>query len=399
MRLTAITLLVTLSALDAGAAPAEDRAAVINGNTTFAINLYRRQSAVRGNVFFSPYSISTAIAMAHFGARGETAAEIEKTMRSPFGGTRLAEAWSAVLDDVNKGARRNELLTANAMWAARDAKFLDAYVSGVQREFRGKLERLDFEGDPEQSRRRINAWVSETTREKIQELIAAGMIDGGTKLVLTNAIYMNAKWESPFPTARTKAKGLFHAPGGDIRTPMMNLSETFNFLRADGVRVLELPYEGNGLSMVIILPDAKDGLTALEKELTAGQIAGWEQRLSRRLVDVTLPRFSIEMKLDLGDTLAAMGMPQAFDPARADFSGMTGARDLFLSKVVHKARVDVTEEGTEAAAATAIIPRATAAPGGSSPIPEQFVADHPFYFYIRRTGSNSVLFVGRVERP
>lgn len=401
MRAVALPLLVTLLSLDAVAQdPPSDRAAVINGNTSFAIDLYRRQASRRGNIFFSPSSISTAMAMAGIGARAETAAEIEKTMRWPFGGKRLAEAWSSVLDDVNRGAGTNELLTANAMWAARNVTFLEAYETTVQKEFRGKLERLDFAGATEQSRARINGWVSETTRQKIRDLIAAGMITAETKLVLTNAIYMNAKWASEFPKDATQEKGLFHTPNGEIRTPMMRMLGTFAFYKGDGVRVLELPYRGEGLSMIVVLPDARDGLSAVEQALTGKQLAAWEQSLQPTRVDVTFPRFSTEMTLDLGKTLAEMGIRRAFEADRADFSGMTGGRDLFISKVVHKARVDVTEAGTEAAAATAVMMRVTSArPGVAPPPPERFHADHPFFFYIRRNGSNSVLFAGRVEKP
>lgn len=402
MRAVAVSLLVTLLSLDVLAQdPPSDRGAVINGNTSFAIDLYRRQSSEPGNIFFSPSSISTAMAMAGLGARAETAAEIGKTMRWPFGGQRLAEAWSGVLDDVNRGAGTNELLTANAMWAARDAKFLESYEATLQKEFRGKLERLDFAGATEQSRARINDWVSETTRQKIRDLIAAGMITPRTKLVLTNAIYMNAKWASEFPKDATVQKGLFRAPGGNIRAPMMRTLDTFAFYKGEGVRVLELPYRGNGLSMIVILPEVKDGLPKLEQSLTGRQLAAWEQQLQRKRVDVILPRFSTEMTLDLARTLTTMGIRLAFDADRADFSGMTGGRDLFISKVVHKARVDVTETGTEAAAATAVIMMPTSARPGVAPPPppERFHADHPFFFYIRRNGSNSVLFVGRVVKP
>jgi serpin B len=376
----------------------DDGAALIRGNTAFAVDLYRRQAAEhRDNIFFSPYSISTAMAMVDAGARGETAAEIEKAMRFPFAGKRLADAWAAVLDDVNRHKAGFDLLTANALWAARGVQFRQEYLATARNEFGARVETLDFAHDSEGARKRINNWVSETTKEKIRDLIARGMLNADTLLVLTNAIYMKAKWSDPFPKSATDMHGKFHAPGGDVTVPMMHTTENFSFFKGDGVRVLELPYEGDQLSMLIVLPDSNSGLAGVERDLTTEKIESWQSKLAPARVAVSLPRFTSEMTLDLNATLRAMGVRRAFSmTGDADFSGMSQKEKIAISRVIHKARVDVDEQGTEAAAATAVIGvRATAMPSK----PEMFVADHPFFFVIRRTGSGSVLFAGRLMKP
>ncbi|HEY8131927.1 MAG TPA: serpin family protein, partial [Thermoanaerobaculia bacterium] len=330
---------------------ATDRSSLIRANTEFAVDLYQRQAAQQtGNIFFSPYSISTAMAMVNVGARGATAAEIEKGMRFPFSGKRLAKAWTAVLDDVNKHKTGFDLLTANALWAARGIQFRSSYLATARGEFGARIETLDFAHAAEAARARINTWVSEATREKIRELIGQGMLGPDTLLVLTNAIYMKAKWADPFSKAATDQKGTFHAPGGDVTAPMMHKTATFPFFRGEGVRVLELPYTGRELSMLVVLPETNRGLAAIEKDLTPEKINAWQGKLAPANVSVTFPRFTSEMSLDLGETLQAMGVRRAFGMHGApDFSGMSEKEKVAISRVIHKARIDVDEEGTEAA--------------------------------------------------
>ena len=396
----AATFVIAALTTKPAAATSADRSALVAGNAAFAVDLYRRQATQQGgNIFFSPYSISTAMAMVDAGARGATAAEIEKAMRMPFSGKRLAQAWTAVLDDVSHHKAGFDLVTANALWAARGTQFRSAYLATAREEFGAKIETLDFAHATEAARGRINAWVSEATKDKIRELIGQGMLDPTTQLVLTNAIYMKAKWEEPFPKDATDKNGRFHAAGGDTKASMMSQTATFPFFHGGGLRVLELPYAGGEMSMIVVLPDANNGLAAIEKALTPEKIAEWERKLAPAEVAVTFPRFTSEMSLDLGGMLQAMGIRLAFDPnGAADFSGMTEKGKLAISRVVHKARVDLTEEGTEAAAATAVImmPTAAAYPPHRR---ELFVADHPFLFLIRRNGSNSVLFIGRLAKP
>lgn len=386
-----------LLAMTAAAAPPPDRDAAIRGNTAFALDLYRRQPA--GNIFFSPYSISTAMAMVDAGARGATAREIESAMHLPFGGARLAQAWAALLDDVNRHGAGYELVTANAMWPARDIDLRPEYVVMGKKDFGAAIETLDFARAAERSRARINAWVSEATRQKIQNLLGPDSIHADTRVVLTNAIYMKATWASQFTKERTNEKGTFHAAGGDVTVPLMYQVAYFRYAHGDGVKVIELPYEGNELSMLIVLPDAPQGLAAVESALTPRTLARWDETLESRRVSLALPRFSSEIGLELAPVLQAMGIRIAFDTrGAADFSGISDKEKLAISNVIHKARIDVTEKGTEAAAATSVLMRAGSA-ARQEPPPEIFHADRPFFFAIRRTASKSILFIGRLAKP
>lgn len=399
MRSLAATLLLAALAMTANAATSpSDRDAVLRGNTAFALDLYRREAALHdGNVFFSPYSISTAMAMVGAGARGATAKEIESALHLPFGGARLAQAWSAVLDDVNRHDAGYDLVTANALWAAKDVEFRRDYLETARKDFAATIERLDFAHAAAAARKRINDWVSEATRKKIETIVGEDSVRADTLLVLTNAIYMKAPWATPFSPRATDAAGTFHAAGGDMKASMMRQTDHFRFARANGVRVIELPYARNELSMLIVLPEAKDGLAAVEKTLTPESIAAWEKQLAPRRVAVTLPRFKTEMSFELVDVLKAMGIRLAFDRTGAgDFSGISTTEKLAISRVIHKARVDVSEEGTEAAAATAVVAVRATAIMHTEP-PEVFNADHPFVYVIRRGGN--VLFVGRLAKP
>ena len=392
MRVFAVLILFAMTA-----AASPDRALLVRGNTAFALDLYRRQPA--GNVFFSPYSISTAMAMAGAGARGATAKEIESAMHLPFGGARLAQAWTTLLDDVNRHGGANELVTANAMWPARDIELRADYVAMARKDFGATIESLDFAHAAEGARRRVNMWVSDATRGKIHDLLGPASVTSGTRMILTNAIYMKATWAQQFMKDHTKEKGTFHAAGGDVPVPLMYQVSHFRYFHGDGVKVIELPYEGNELSMLVVLPDAVQGLPAVEKTLTPETLARLDSKLEARPVSLGLPRFRSEIGLELGGTLQAMGIRLAFDThGAADFSGISQKEKVAISRVIHKARVDVTEKGTEAAAATAVLAVAGSAAGRVEP-PEIFHADHPFFFVIRRNASKSILFVGRLAKP
>jgi serine protease inhibitor len=385
-----------LFTMNASADPAADSAAVVRGNSSFAIELYRLQSGNRGNIFFSPYSISTAMALTGAGARGTTAAEIEKAMHFPLSGARLTRAWMDVQSDVNRSRKDVTLMTANALWAAKDVEFQPQYLALARDDFAAKLATVDFT-DPEAARQRINSWVSEATKEKIPQLIASGLLQPKTRLVLTNAIYMKGEWLNKFPAGATNQNGRFRTPAGEKKTALMGNRDDFRFARSGGVRIIELPYLGSELSMLAVLPDAVDGLPQVEQSLTVEKLAQWDAALQMKLVDVTFPRFSTDLSMRLGSVLQNMGIRQAFSD-HADFSGI--AREpLKISEVIHQARIDVTEEGTEAAAATAVImPRASGIPM-TPPKAEVFNADHPFLFLIRQNDTKSILFIGRLVQP
>lgn len=373
-----------------------DSSDLIRGNIAFALDLYRLQSAAtRENIFFSPYSISTAMAMVAAGARGTTATEIEKAMRFPLSGMKLTRAWAEVQKDVNKKREDVTLLTANALWAAKDIVFKPDYLSLSKGDFAAKLETLDFK-QSDAARKRINDWVSDTTQKKIPELISSGVLNGSTRLVLTNAIYMKAPWLKPFPKDRTDANGVFHATSGEKKTPMMRIFDDFRYAHVSDLRVIELPYHGSELSMLVVLPDSNDGLASVEKTLSADKLAEWDKALASVKVDVTFPRFTSDVSMNLNGQLETLGVKQAFSN-HGDFSGIADEK-LRISDVIHRARIEVAEEGTEAAAATAVvIERATAIRPAQKP--EIFRADHPFLYLIRRTDTKSVLFIGRLMTP
>ena len=376
-----------------------DTATAAQGSTAFALDLYGRLRSGRENLFLSPLSISTALSMTYAGARGETAREMASVLRLPEDQDAAHEQVGEILQQLEavgkaKGCR---LDVANALWGQQDASFLPEFLSLIKDKYGGGMERVDF-SKAEEARRTINAWVEKKTEGKIKDLIPPGMLRIETGLVLTNAVYFKADWAMPFDKKRT-TDAPFIMPGDrKVNVPMMRRTAELRYMESKDLQALELPYAGDTLSMVILLPGKADGLNALENSLTPGDLDGWLKSLDERLVDVWLPRFTTTMWFELSEVLKEMGMPSAFSLGSADFSGMTGARGLFIGNVVHKAFVDVNEEGTEAAAATAVhMP--TAAPPGPSPRPVVFKADHPFFFLIRDVKTGSILFMGRVVNP
>jgi serpin B len=384
-----------------------DRQEVIEDNTAFALDLYAKLAAEKkdANLFFSPYSLSSALAMTCTGARGKTAEQMKKALRLSVEDAKLHAVLASLTDGLNEGdpAKRGcELVVANALWGQKGYKFLDPFLDLNKACYRAGLNQVDFKGNAEGARQTINAWVEKQTRDKIKELIPPRAVDALTRLALTNAVYFKGAWARPFSKQGTRELP-FRIPGAAaVNVATMYQEEYFKFLRNELLEALELPYAGNALSMVALLPRKVDGLPELEKQLTARNLAGWLKALDagREVGTVIyLPRFTSTSSFSLAKTLEAMGMVDAFAPKAADFSGMNGKRPpdaeaLSISAVLHKAFVDVNEEGTEAAAATALLPRA--ANGGGPPV---FKADHPFVFLIRDKRSGSVLFLGRMVNP
>jgi serpin B len=392
-----LTMLLTIWA--AGATPpdvpAADKATAVRDNNAFAFALYAQLRERDGNLFFSPESISTALAMTYAGAKGQTAEEMASTLHFSLGQERLHPAMAALLHDLHadREAKGYQLHTANALWGQKGVPFLPEFLALVKDNYGAGLNEVDFRNATEQARQTINAWVEKQTNDKIKNLIAEGVLRPDTDLVLTNAIYFKGDWASPFKKERTHDAPFQVSADEKVTVPLMEQTAKFSYLDGDTFQALELPYAGQDLSMVVLLPKKADGLAALEQQLTEARVRGWLARLRPEEVRVALPRFKVESGFDLAKTLEAMGMKQAFTP-EADFSGMDGRRDLFISAVIHKAYADVNEEGTEAAAATAVL--MTRAAARINPI---FRADHPFVFLIRDTRSGSVLFLGRVVNP
>ena len=397
--------------------PARDQEieAIVKGNNQFSLELYARLRAKEGNIFFSPYSISTALAMTYAGARNQTEAQMAKVLHFPTGqdGTepnenstsaivwtreRFSSAFGKVVKDLNARGKKGkyELRIANALWGQRGYGFLKDFLNLVERYYGGCLNEVDFVGATERTRQTINGWVEEKTNNKIKELIARGVLDSMTRLVLTNAIYFKGNWASQFKKERTKDAPFTLLDGSKVDVPMMNQTADFNYIETESLQGLELPYIDNELSMVILLPKKVDGIGELEKTLTQENLHKWLVTLRKREVIVSVPKFKETSEFTLADVLKAMGMRDAFTPDVADFSGINGRKDLFISAVIHKAYVDVNEEGTEAAAATGVVIKMTSVGPGQTPV---FRADHPFVFVIRDNRSGSILFLGRVLNP
>ena len=370
--------------------------AAASGNA-FACDLYHQLRGVDGNLFFSPSSISTALAMTYAGARGGTAREMAGTLRLPDRQKDVHMAYAGLLEELAPGEDATHTLrVVNRLWGQEGFPLLPEFLMTVRAYYEGGYTPVNFEGATEKARLTINDWVAHETEDKILDLLQPGTIDAGTRLVLTNAVYFYGLWQKAFEP-RATADGPFHTSDGrEVTTPFMRQVEQFDLGEAEGLRVLRLPYEGEDLSCYILLPDARDGLAELESRLDAETLDGWLSSVTQQRVHCILPRFELTSQFDLGETLAGMGMPEAFS-GRADFSGITGRRGLFISKVVHKAFVDVNEEGTEAAAATAVAIKLSCVPDMEPSV--DFRADHPFLFLIRHEGTGAVLFMGRLADP
>ncbi|TES81943.1 MAG: serpin family protein [Dehalococcoidia bacterium] len=381
---------------------ASDGATLVEGNSAFAFDLYQELRGAEGNLFYSPYSISLALAMTYGGARGETEEQMADALRFSLPQNQLHPAFNALaleLDSRGEGAEGRDgegfrLNIVNAIWGQRDYEFLAEFLDLLAVNYGAGLRVLDFIGATEESRVTINDWVSDQTEGRIKDLIPAGAINSLTRLVLTNAIYFNAAWEYPFEEDMTEDGAFYLLDGGEVTVPMMRQTESFGYAEGDGYQAVELPYDGGELSMVILLP-ASGRFETFEATLDAAQVDGIIGSLEHRQVDLTMPKFEFDSSFSLKDTLSALGMPIALSEM-ADFSGMAGNQELFISDVVHKAFVSVDEEGTEAAAATAVIVGATAMPPSEA---VEVTIDRPFIFLIRDIETGAILFVGRTLNP
>jgi serpin B len=377
--------------------PAPADTAVVSGNNAFAFDLYGQLRSTEGNLFFSPYSISAALAMTSAGARGQTLDEMTKAMHYPEQ-EQLHPGFKSLGARLNgaPGEKRGyQLSTANALWGQKNYGFKAEFLQLTRDHYGAGLQEVNF-AQPEEARKTINAWVEKETKDKIKDLIKPGNITVDTRLVLTNAIYFRGDWVSQFKKDQTKEEPFFLADGKQVKTPLMHQKGTFNYADMGAYHVVELPYVGKDLSMLVLLPKRKDGLAGLEKTLNADRLKAIQNTLNpTKDVDVTLPKFKTTAEFALNKDLQALGMKLAF-AKEADFSGLNGGKeDLYIGFVVHKAFVDVNEEGTEAAAATAVGIEAQSKP----PPPPVFRADHPFVYLIRDTRTGCVLFLGRLSDP
>ena len=400
--------LLTPPAIQAGPGqPGTLNMSVTDANNRFAADLYReivqRSASGDGNIFFSPFSISSALALTYEGARGKTADEIQSVFYFPANDTSRREEFADINADINQGNTGYTLSTANALWAEKTSAFLPGYTSIAQQSYSATTTNLDFVGEPDTSRQTINDWVAAKTNNKILDLLPAGSISSMTRLVITNAVYFKGTWEKQFDANQTSDAPFTRPDGTTVTANMMQMTgedAVYPYAETPDLQMLSLPYtvtSGQGLSMIVLLPKGNN-LSAAAPYLDPANLSTLEQSASSRRVMVYLPKFKLESQYSLKDVLSSMGMPTAFSSA-ADFSGMDGAQDLYISDVYHKAYIEVNEEGTEAAAATGVVMNMmAAAPGSEQPVPV-FRADHPFLFLIQDNNTGVILFAGQVTDP
>jgi serpin B len=378
-----------------------DLAELSQGNAAFAFDLYQVLKGQPGNLFISPYSLSVALAMTYAGAGEGTADQMASSLHFSLPPDRLHAAFNAyALELLARGKQSGdgtpfELSIANALWGQQGFDFQSAFLGLLAENYGAGMRLVDYATDPESARQQINQWVSDETKDKIQDLIPSGAIDAMTRLVLTNAIYFKAAWLHQFDPQATTNDAFYTLDGSTVEVPMMHQSENTSYRIGDGYAALELPYQDGGFSMLILVPDAGQ-FQAVEEQLNTVMIQQVIDGMSSGEVILSLPKFSYEAGFKLNQALAQLGMPDAFDPERADFSAMDGRRDLYIGGVLHKAFVSVDEQGTEAAAATAVIMDLMSAPAGQ---PVTITVDRPFIYLIRDQQTGTILFLGRVLDP
>jgi len=379
---------VALPGADSGITPALN---------AFSIAAYKQLAGGDANLILSPFNIATALSMTLAGARGQTAREIQSVLRLHYSPSYDADL-GALLAGLDKAgnAEGNQLHTANGLWVQKGYAIQPAFENTLANDYRAPLTPLDFLANPEAARSEINRWTEQHTREKIKNLLPAGSLDAQTRLVLTSAIYFYGKWQDPFVTSRTQPAPFTLLTGATAEARFMNQTARFGYAETPSAQILEMRYTATGIAFDVLLPKALAGLPELEKSLTPESLAGWLGTLASRNVEVSLPKFRAESEFSLRRALSTMGMPAAFSD-RADFSGIDPKGRLSISEAVHKAFVDVSEEGTEAAAATGIAVHAAAVRMPERPV--IFRADHSFLFLIRDTASGTVLFIGRLMDP
>lgn len=376
---------------------------LVRDNTAFALDLYEHLRARPGNLFFSPHSVSTALGMTYAGARESTATEMARALHFSLGPEQLHLAFAELQAGLNQvqEAGNVELRVANSLWPQQGYPFLPEYLSLIETHYGGSVTPVDFstEAARETTRQTINRWVESRTRERIKELIRPGCLHERMRLVLTNAIYFKGKWKNEFYPWSTRDIAFHLSAAKSVPVPMMYQKKYFRYGGDSSLQILEMPYRGGELSMLILLPAKIEGLRRLEKKLSVENLSRWRGLLKETEVDVIVPKFEMVWDADLKAVLQGMGMAKPFASGGANFAGLDGNPNWFyLAGVIHKAYVGMNEEGTEAAAATGVEAVAFSSMD-RSPQPPEFRADHPFVFLIQDNRTGSVLFLGRVVDP
>uniref|UniRef100_A0A4W2BPZ9 Serpin B6 n=1 Tax=Bos indicus x Bos taurus TaxID=30522 RepID=A0A4W2BPZ9_BOBOX len=376
--------------------------ALSEANGTFALTLLKKLGEGNSkNVFISPLSISSALAMVLLGARGNTAAQMCQTLslnKSSGGGEDVHQGFQNLLSEVNRRDTQYLLRTANRLFGEKTYDFLSSFKDSCHKFYQAEMEELDFVSATEQSRKHINTWVAEKTEGKIRDLLPANSVNPMTRLVLVNAIYFKGNWDTQFNKEHTEERPFRVSKNVEKPVQMMFKKSTckITYIGEISTQILVLPYVGQELNMVILLPSESTDLNTVEKALTYEKFIAWTKPdvMDEEEVEVFLPRFTLEESYDMEEFLRELGMTDAFEEAQADFRGMSSWRGLHLSKVIHKSLVEVTEEGTEAVAATG----EDVMTGSLTTIP-MFYADHPFLFFIQHSRTGAILFCGRFCSP
>ena len=394
-----IPIISMLSLLFGSSPDARSAQTVVDGNTAFALDLYAQLKSARGNLFFSPYSISTCLAMTYAGARGDTAKQMSRVLHLDQDQAKVHASFSKLQRQLSEASNQKgiELSIANSLWAQKGHSFLPAFLETAKGDYQANVNQADFIIEAEAARGEINRWVAQETKDKIKDILPPGSLTDQTRLVLVNAIYFKGVWAKPYDKAETASQPFHLSTSRRTDVPLMHHFDHVRYMEDTGFQAVELPYKSGELSMVILLPHQADACGNLEERLSPALLARSLDRMKQQKVEVFLPRFKLESSFDLIQPLTSMGMPDAFGP-KSDFSGMDGIKFLYISGVFHKAWGEVNEEGTEAAAATVVAVRGLAV-AKPPPPPPVFRADHPFVFFIRDTRSGSILFLGRLADP
>ena len=374
------------------------RAEAVSSINRFAVGIYKKLTEQnKDNLFISPYSISTALSMTYAGARGRTETEIEKVLSiSPD----IHRSMAALINDINSmSADTAKISTANAIWPSADEKFLVDYYDILRSCYGASLTPLNYKTDPGKARKTINKWVENHTEKKIKDIIKDGMLNKNTSMVLTNAIYFKSDWQNKFESENTKIIPFWTESGKPVQTLMMSRTgDGIRYIRKQDSELVEIPYKDGHFSMILILPDKTESIGSIEKNMTPALLRDWIFSMTPQKIRVIIPRFKIEQSFELNKTLADMGMQSAFDPVSADFSGMNGKYNMYIGNVIHSTFIDTNEDGTEAAAATAVIMMKTSLSQEDEKTIE-FKADRPFVFLIKDNKTGTLLFIGRYMHP
>lgn len=365
---------------------------VVPGANQFAVDLYRAMTVPKKNLFFSPFSVSSTLAMTSLGAWGKTLQEMHRTLHLSMTSERIHSGFATLIEQLDSRAAQGgyTLSIANGIWFAKKQPVKEEFLEAADKQYRARAEQLDFAKNPDGARSAINAWIARKTSGKIAEAIPNGGANAGTSLVLANALYFMGNWEYPFDEKKTASEKFFIDKKKSVTVPMMNRRAPCRYAESADALVASLPYKKGELSLVIILPKKAEGFERFERGLSAAQIEQWMKKASAREMMITIPKFTMTGAVRLNDILSKMGMPSAFGP-KADFSAM--ASGLFISNVFHKASIEVNEKGTEAAASTI----ATMTKNGGSRT--YFRANRPFIYLIRDMKSGAILFMGRMMNP